>query len=156
MKNFEEYFQKWNPNVDYRKNPLEYNIGKGQQGVLICEPYKSEICQHWRFKTLPEAQESSREILDMFFRYLLEEDFVGADMAKKYLHMGFTRSRRYANHRSGVKYDSDGTVLPQEPDAMTCEKAKSAVVFREAWKTARTNEQYLRMKDEFRRKKNER
>ena len=51
----EEYFQKWNPKVDYRANPHLYNIGRGQQGVLICEPYKSEICAHWRFKTPEEA-----------------------------------------------------------------------------------------------------
>ena len=33
------------------------------------------------------------------------EDFVGADMARKFLQMGFTRARRYANHRGGKKYD---------------------------------------------------
>ena len=61
-----EYFEKWNPKVDYRLEPLRYQIGRGQQGVLICEPYKSEICQHWRFKTVPEAHVSSKQILDMF------------------------------------------------------------------------------------------
>ena len=145
-----EYFDKWNPKVDYRLEPLRYQIGRGQQGVLICEPYKSEICQHWRFKTLLEAHESSEQILGMFYDYLNQEDFVGADMAKKFLHMGFTRARRYANHRDGKKYAEDGTVLPQEPDAMTCEKAQSAVVFREAWKEARENLRYLDMKAEHR------
>ena len=125
---------------------MRYQIGRGQQGVLICEPYKSEICQHWRFKTVPEAHVSSKQILDMFYSYLSKGDFVGADMAKKFLHMGFTRARRYANHRDGKKYAEDGTVLPQEPDAMTCEKAQSAVVFREAWKEARENQRYLDMK----------
>ena len=74
-------------------------------------------------------------------------------MAKKFLHMGFTRSRRYANHRDGKKYNRDGSVIPQEPDAMTCEKAKSAVIFREAWKEARENKVYLEMKKEFRSKR---
>ena len=129
---------------------MRYQIGRGQQGVLICEPYKSEICQHWRFKTVPEAHVSSKQILDMFYSYLSEGDFVGADMAKKFLHMGFTRARRYANHRDGKKYAEDGTVLPQEPDAMTCEKAESAVVFREAWKEARENQRYLSMKADHR------
>ena len=50
-----DYFEKWNPNVNYQQNPDMYHIGRGQQGVLICEPYKSEICAHWRFKTVPEA-----------------------------------------------------------------------------------------------------
>ena len=32
---------KWKPDIDYRKNPHLYEIGRGQQGVLICQPYKS-------------------------------------------------------------------------------------------------------------------
>tara|TARA_B100001027_G_C15969495_1_gene199166 strand:- start:44 stop:505 length:462 start_codon:yes stop_codon:yes gene_type:complete len=147
-----DYFEKWNPNVNYKDNPHLYKIGRGQQGVLICEPYKTEICAHWRFKTVPEANHSSVKILKMFYNYLSNEDFVGADMAKKFLHMGFTRSRRYANHRDGRKYNTDGSVIPQEHDAMTCEKALSAIIFREAWKEARENKLYLQMKQEFRRK----
>ena len=144
----EEYFKKWNPEVDYRQNPHLYRIGRGQQGVLICEPYKSEICAHWRFKTVPEAEVSSQTILNMFYEFVRQGDFVGADMAKKFLHMGFTRARRYANHRDGKKYADDGSVLPQEPDALTCEKADSARVFYDCWKEARENEQYLAMKVE--------
>ena len=64
--------------------------------------------------------------------------------------MGFTRSRRYANHRDGKKYNPDGTIIPQEPDAMTCEKADSARVFYSAWKEARENKKYLKMKDKHR------
>jgi len=141
-----EYFEKWNPKVNYRDNPHLYRIGRGQQGVLICEPYKSEICAHWRFKTVSEAMVSSKKILHMFYGFVQRQDFVGADMAKKFLHMGFTRARRYANHRSGKKYADDGSVLPQESDAMTCEKADSARVFYSAWKEARENERYLNLK----------
>ncbi len=142
------YFEKWSPNVDYSEHPELYRIGRGQQGVLICEPYKSDICAYWRFKTAREAQVSSQNILVMFYNYLNNEDFVGADMAKKFLHMGFTRSRRYANHRDGKKYNDDGTIIPQEPDAMTCEKAQSAKIFYSAWKEARENKKYLQMKSE--------
>ena len=141
-----DYFEKWNPNVNYQQNPDMYHIGRGQQGVLICEPYKSEICAHWRFKTVPEAKWSSQKFLSMFYNFLDKDDFVGADMAKKFLHMGFTRSRRYANHRDGRKYADDGSVLPQESDAMNCEKAESAKVFRAAWREARENIKYLRLK----------
>ena len=41
----------WKPNIDYRENPHLYKVGRGQQGVLICQPYKSELHIHWRFKT---------------------------------------------------------------------------------------------------------
>ena len=144
-----DYFKKWNPKVDYRANPHLYNIGKGQQGVLICEPYKSEICQHWRFKTVPEAKISSQKILAMFYQYLDDNDFVGADMAKKYLHMGFTRARRYANHRDAKQYAPDGPILPQDPDALISDKAESARVFYACWKEAREDKRYLDMKVKF-------
>ena len=77
----------------------------------------------------------------------MEHDFVGADMAKKYLHMGFTRARRYANHRDGKKYDEHGKVLPQEHDAMTCDKARSAEIFKLYWKDAREHPLYLELKE---------
>ena len=141
-----DYFKKWNPDVDYRRNPHLYRIGRGQQGVLICEPYKSEICAHWRFKTPLEALVSSQKILKMFYSFLQQDDFVGADMAKKYLHMGFTRARRYANHRDGKKYNPDGSIIPQESDALTCNKATSARIFYVRWKEARENKKYLTLK----------
>ena len=143
----------WSPNTDYRKNPYLYEIGRGQQGVLVCEPYKSELCQHWKFKTPKDAKASAEKIYKMFLEYLWDGDFVGADMAKKYLHMGFTRSRRYANHKSGRKWKANGDkwiVLPQEKDWETSEKAQSANIFREYWKKARENKVYLQMKNNFR------
>ena len=49
----------------------------------------------------------------MFLRYKARGDFVGMDMARKFLQMGYTRSRRYANHKGGRKYAEDGeTILP--------------------------------------------
>ena len=32
-----------------------------------------------------------------------DNNFIGADMARKFLQMGYGRSRRYANHKSGKK-----------------------------------------------------
>jgi hypothetical protein len=37
--------------IDFRAHPELYRIGKGEQGVLLVEPYKSEILPHWRFRT---------------------------------------------------------------------------------------------------------
>lgn len=93
----------WKPDIDYRQHPERYRVGKGEQGVLICEPYKSEIGQFWRFKTKEIAEESSTRIYGLFLEYIRQQDFVGADMARKYLQMGFTRARRYANYKGGKK-----------------------------------------------------
>lgn len=149
---FDETKYQWKPDIDYRENPHLYQIGKGQQGVLTCEPYKSEICPHWRFKTPEIAKASSEKIYSLFLQYLEVNDFVGADLAKKYLHMGFTRSRRYANHKSGKKYqckDGEWSILKQEQDWNTSEKAKSAEIFKKFWYLAKDNQKYLKLKQEF-------
>ena len=86
--------------------------------MLLVEPYKSEILPHWRFKTPEIAEKSSAKILKMFRAYLKVDDFVGADMARKFLQMGWTRARRYANHPSGRKYDpKTKEVLPRGENA---------------------------------------
>ena len=110
-------------NIDYRKNPEMYIIGRGEQGVLLVEPYKTEICKHWRFRTPEIAFASANRIYAMFNDYLIRDEFVGADMARKFLMMGWTRARRYANHRDGKKYDDRGRIKPQAKDHFTCDKA---------------------------------
>ena len=55
--------------TDFRANPHLYRIGRGEQGVLTVQPYKSEILPHWRFATPQLAQESSAKILQMFYQY---------------------------------------------------------------------------------------
>ena len=93
--------------IDFKKHPEKYLIGKGEQGVLIAQPYKSEILPHWRFKTKNEAQKSAEHIYQMFLKYGEQGDFVGMDMARKFLQMGWTRARRYANYPDGKKYDEN-------------------------------------------------
>ena len=147
---FEHDKYPWKPDVDYRKNPHLYKIGRGQQGVLICEPYKSELYPLWRFKTPDKAQLSCNQIYLKFLGYIDEGDFVGADMAKKYLHMGFTRSRRYWNHSSGKKWINDGEwkILPY--DRSEKRFYDSSLIFQRYWKVARENKKYLEMKKQHR------
>ena len=101
-----------------------YRIGRGEQGVLLVRPYTNDICAYWRFKTPEIAVESSNHIYGMFLDYRDEEDFIGMDMCRKFLEMGFTRSRRYANHRDGKKYDKEGNIISQEKDHATCHFCK--------------------------------
>ncbi len=130
--------------IDFRENPELYQIGKGEQGVLMVEPYKSEILPHWRFKTPEIARASSEKIYAMFQDYLKQEDFPGADMARKFLQMGWTRARRYANHKGGRKYDKEtGELLPRDLDEV---KAEAAAIFYEKYVTAREDPEYLEQK----------
>ena len=143
---FNKKAYQWKSTVDYRKNPELYRIGKGEQGVLICEPYKSEIGIHWRFKTPEIATISSKKILLLFRNYLKQKDFVGADMARKYLQMGFTRSRRYANYKSGKKYDKENSYALLSKGTGDPLKIAAANIFYRAWQKAEACKPYQNMK----------
>lgn len=147
--NFDNKNYHWKDDINYRDHPSKYRIGKGEQGVLICEPYKSEIGQYWKFKTPDIATISSNKIYDLFLKYLDKNDFVGADMARKYLQMGYTRARRYANYRGGIKYDKKNDYKLNEYGTGDPQKAISASIFYQKWKVAEANEQYKIMKIEW-------
>jgi hypothetical protein len=138
----------WKAHIDYRSHPEKYQVGKGEQGVLLCEPYKSEILPHWRFKTMEIAKESSHKIFCLFENYLRQGDFVGADMSRKYLQMGYTRARRYANHQGGRKYDPQ-TGLEKPRSSEDPIKAEAASIFYARWKEAEANPTYQRMKAQW-------
>lgn len=87
--------KKHSPDIDYRKHPELYVVGRGEEGVLTVEPYKSELLPLWRFKTVDAARTSAKAIEAKFEEYRAAGDVVGMDMARKYLMMGVTRSKRY-------------------------------------------------------------
>lgn len=131
--------------LDFRAHCDLYRIGKGEQGVLLVEPYKSEILPYWRFKTVREAENSSRKIYRLFLDYWKANDFPGADMARKFLQMGWTRARRYANHPTGRKYDAKSkAILPRGDDQ---EKAAAAAIFYEKYVRAREHAEYRRQRE---------
>ena len=150
--------------LDFRERPELYRVGRGEQGVLLVEPYKSEILPHWRFATPEIARASSQAIYALFLDYLAKNDFVGADMARKFIQMGYTRARRYANHKGGKKYD--GAVpatkkgqsgahgreqLPQQSqDLQNAQiKAEAAQIFKQTWDECRANPDYKILKKQF-------
>ena len=148
--------------TDFRTAPHAYRVGVGEQGVLLVQPYKSELLPLWRFRTPEIARQSAKALLEAFRAYRDNADFVGMDMARKYLQMGWTRSRRYANHKSGQKYegavpaDKKGqsgahgrSKRDLEPDPI---KAESAAIFRAALDEARADPVYQEWLEEHRAK----
>jgi len=81
---------------------------------------------------------------------MYQQDFYGMDMIRKFLEMGFTRSRRYANHPSGKKYSRDGSVSPQSPTALHCEKSRSADIFKKIRDKVAKDEKYVTMRKQWR------
>ena len=133
------------------ENRQLYRIGRGEQGVLLVRPYTNLICSHWRFKTPNEAIVSANKIHDMYLDYEIKKDFIGMDMCRKFLEMGFTRARRYANHNSGRKYKK-GTkeVIPQEEDHATSKYAQSAGIFKKVRDIVAKSDIYVIMRKDWR------
>ena len=142
--------------IDFKKpeNRELYRIGRGEQGVLLVRPYTDIICKHWRFKTPDTARRSAEKIYKMFESYKRKDDFIGMDMCRKFLEMGFTRARRYANHKDGKKYNRDRTIKPQESDALTNAKALSATIFKNMRDLAAYDETYQIMRKQWRENEN--
>ncbi|KAI5212197.1 hypothetical protein AUEXF2481DRAFT_34435 [Aureobasidium subglaciale EXF-2481] len=129
---------------------MEYRIGRGEMGVLTFEPYKSYLLPLWRFRTPDIARQSSTLLRDEFEHFGQEDDFVGMDMTRKFIQMGFTRSKRYANHKGGRKYDKDHEVLPNSKDhADKEEKEESSRIFKDVLEEIKQDETYLRLKEQF-------
>jgi Domain of unknown function (DUF4385) len=82
----------------------------------------------------------------MFEEYLKAGDFVGADMARKFLQMGCTRSRRYANYKGGTKYDKENDYALNGRGTGDASKTKSAAIFHAKWKEAEANAIYAEQK----------
>lgn len=151
----------FNYDLDYRslnlrEQPELYRVGKGEMGVLLVRPYKDEILPYWKFKTPEIARESSEKIYQLFLDYKKKGDFIGMDMSRKFLQMGYTRARRYANHRTGQKYDGPvpddkkgqsgahgRAQLPRDEDPV---KAESARIFYGKYLEAREDEEYKKLK----------
>jgi len=142
--------------IDFREHPEKYRVSVGEMGVLTAMPYKAEILPHWRFKTPDIARESSAKIYQLFLDYKAANDFVGMDMARKFLQMGYTRARRYENHKGGKKYDGPvpddkkgqsgahgRSELPREEDPV---KAESARIFYGVYLKAREDPDYQRLR----------
>lgn len=149
-------------NLNLREQPEFYRVGKGEMGVLLIRPYKDEILPHWRFKTPDIARESSAKIYQLFLEYKSRNDFVGMDMARKFLQMGMTRSLRYYHHKSGQKYvgpvpdDKKGQsgahgreIAPEDRDIS---KKESAEIFREKYLDVLADEEYIGQRDAFKEK----
>jgi hypothetical protein len=128
--------------VDLRKHPEEYRVGRGEQGVFHAEPYRSEVLPLWKFKDEGAACEPSEAIYQKFCEYRAEGDFVGMDVARKYLQVGWTRSLRYAKYGAGKKSQPLG-----EPDQT---KQQGASVFKEHYDLARTDEKFIEVKEKHR------
>lgn len=132
------------PDIDYRQHPECYRYSPDERGVFKVHPYKEELLPHWTFRDVESARRSITAIGGLFEKYSNDEDFVGMDMARKYLQMGFTRAMRYAKYPGGRKYEEDGSQREAQVWADD-EKRAVAVLYRDALAKLREDARYKRL-----------
>ncbi|MFB6156720.1 MAG: DUF4385 domain-containing protein [Haloferacaceae archaeon] len=134
--------------VDFRERPEAYEVGRGEEGVFKCEPYKSELLPLWSIESLERAEEGAEAIHAKFREYREAGEFPGMDLARKYLQMGWTRALRYAKYPGGRKYDDDGE--EREPQRWYDEeKREIARVYKEHLDAVRDDGTYRRRREEW-------
>lgn len=97
-----------------------------------------EIKKICYFHKLKSARRSSQEIYEIFLNYLESGDFIGADTARKFLQVGYSKAQRCA---SNYKQLLRGTIDER--------KLKVAEIYRAKWKAARQHKKYLELFEKF-------
>lgn len=134
--------------VDFRERPEAYEVGRGEQGVFKIQPYKDELLPLWTIRTREEAEAAAAAIREKFREYRAAGEFVGMDMARKYLQMGWTRAMRYAKYPGGQKYEDGEEREPRE--WYDAEKREIALVYREHLDAVQADGEYRRRREEWR------
>ena len=142
----------------FREELQYYNL-KGEIGVLSYS-FSKILSSFWRFKTPELAEISAKAIYGIFLRLINVSNrtqlkdfkfhlFMKADLCRKFLQMGYTRSMRYYYHQSGRKWEKKNNqwiILPFDYDY---EKKQSALIFKKYWDLAKNNAIYTNIKSQF-------
>lgn len=147
--------------VDFRAHPEEYEIGRGEEGVFKVQPYQDELLERWGYADRETADEAGEAIDEKCRAYRAREEFVGMDMARKYLQMGYTRAMRYARYSGGRKYTESEAQRVSEASGETAsdegperdpefwadgDKREAAPVYEVWWQRVEDDETYRAMK----------
>lgn len=85
-------------------------------------------------------------------------------MARKFIQMGMTRAKRYANHKGGRKYDRTEREVEQEGGSRQElprstghegmeEKLAASEIFKEVWRDCTSDAKYIQLKEAWQQEK---
>jgi hypothetical protein len=81
------------------------------------------------------------------------------DMARKFILMGMTRSKRYANYKGGRKYvngkEKGHVIAKSQGHEGRDEKEEASRIFRDVWERCKRHEGYQNLKKNFQREQKE-
>lgn len=132
--------------INFRNHPERYQVGRGEQGVLLVEPNRVKSCPGGAIKTFhpqPNQLKKSTSCLRFIAGMMILLEWIWPE--NLYRWGIYTRARRYANYKGGKKYAEDGSTRERGNDPM---KAGAAAVFKKWWDKIRMDEDYLQRKRE--------
>jgi hypothetical protein len=132
--------------LDYSRHPERYRTGAAAQDVLRAEPYASELLPYLHFRDEKSAHHAAQGMYNMFMHYRDLSDFVGMDMARKFLEMGWMRTRRYAGKVSGILHSGTGRLPASKDFAM----ASASKAFYRLLQRVRNDALYVHLKGRHR------
>lgn len=77
------------------------------------------------------------------------------DMARKYIQMGMTRAKRYANYKGGRKYENGVQKDKSEGHEGKDAKQEASDIFKDVWMRCREHKGYNEKKVEFQKEQKE-
>jgi hypothetical protein len=129
--------------ADLRKHPEAYRVGRGEQGVFHAEPYKGELLPLWSFKTEAAARDSSERSTRS-----------SRSTGPRAISSGWT-SPGSTSRWGGPGRDATPSTRAERrasPAKRGPGEEPGGEVFREKWRAAAEDEEYLRLKEEHRRR----
>ncbi len=85
-----------NNKINYHKNPEYYVYTKYDNESHLIQPYNKIILSLYNIDNNKEAKYSCMQIFNLFNDYIINNDFIGADVCRKFIQLG-----------TKTKYNSD-------------------------------------------------
>lgn len=128
---------------------MSYRIrNRGDDGMSI-EPYRSHLNNMWYFHTAELAQQSANELWNRFLDYYWHGDFIGMDMARKFVQMGMVCSQyiedlsRGETHAEAVHGETNSE---RKRVGLTSE---AALIYKGALAEMRRHSGYMKYREKF-------
>ena len=124
-------------------------------GVLTFEPYRSTLYPLLHIQNLVAATASSKALRDRFLDYDERNDFVGMDMARKFIHLGKIRAMKNSEFEGGRMVD-EARVKSEKVEGdyeWKEEKINIWKVFERQWRVLMRHPGYVRKMKAFVREK---
>ncbi len=127
-----------------------YRIRGRGTGHMSIEPYRSHLNCMWRFQTVAQARQSANDLWNRFLDYKEHEDFIGMDMALKFIQMGMMCAQQIEDLRHGSTRDAEEALGEISPEHKRAElTSEAALIFKAAFDKIRHHPGYLESKAGF-------